>query len=559
MDRRLGMSDEPRIGVLLCSYTPQMKERLDFEEISEHASSIDSVVHVEKHPAWCLAPGHVRLREIIEEHQVDRVVVAGCSYRTHKHIFSKALEKAGLNAYLFEIVNLKDQCASVHTEGATERARDQIEMAVVRTATLLPLEEIKVPAEQKALVIGGGLSGLIAAGTLAASGCEVTIVEREEELGGYFGRNRSWRIRKNGEEAMPGIIAGVESDPNIEKLVSSRVIDVKGKPGAFDITIETPGGERQVRSGAIVVATGSETAPTGGAFGHDGDSVKTQEEFDQILYADTAVEAPLSIVMIQCIGSRNDERPYCSRACCLDAVRNATAARKKWPDSDVTILFRDLEMGCLTERDIKHALDAGVAFHRFDRAAPPEVEGGKVRLFDTMTGREVSILHDLIVLSPGETSHEGSRETAELLNIATDIYGFIPEPAVRLKPHESAGRGIYVTGAAHWPVSPEEAMYQAFEMASRAATDLKKGGFTTRPIVASVDESLCIGCHLCESMCAWGAIRVSAPSEGNKASVQSIICKGCGTCVASCPVMAIRAAYYDDEQILPSIKAAVTS
>ena len=553
------MSDEPRIGVLLCTCTPQMRERLDFKELSEHTSSIESVVHVEKHPAWCLAPGRVRLREIIGEHQVDRVVVAGCSYRTHKHIFSAALEKAGLNSYLFEIVNLKEQCASVHLEGATERARDQIEMAVVRTATLLPLEEITVPAEQKALVIGGGLSGLISAGTLAATGCEVMIVEKEETLGGYFSRNRTWRIRKNGEEAMPEIIDGVESNPIIEKLVSSRVTKVKGQPGSFDVTIETPQGEQQVRAGAIIVATGSVTAPVEGAYEHDGESVKTQEEFEQILYGDTAVEAPLSIVIIQCVGSRNDERPYCSRACCLDAVRNATAAKKKWPESDVAILFRDFEMGCLTERDIKHALDAGVAFHRFDPAAPPQVAGGKVRLFDTMTGREVSILHDLIVLSLGETSHEGSRDTAEVLSITTDLYGFIPEPAVRLKPHESAGRGIYVTGAAHWPVSPEEAMYQAFEMASRASTDLKKGCFSTRPIVASVDESLCIGCHLCESMCAWGAIRVSEPSEGNKAGVLSILCKGCGTCVASCPVMAIRAAYYDDEQILPSIKAAVTS
>ena len=553
------MSDEPRIGVLLCSCTPQMRERLDFDEIAVFTSSIESVVHVEKHPVWCLAPGLTRLKEIIQEQEIDRIVVAGCSYRTHKQIFAKALEEADINPYLLEIVNLRDQCAAVHPEGATTRAKDQIGMAVARTAVLEPLEEITVPAEQKALVIGGGLSGLIAAGTLAEADCEVIVVEREDALGGYFSRNRPWRLPKNGQEALPEIIAGVESNPSIEKLVSSRVTRVDGRPGEFDITIETPQGEMHARVGVILVATGSATAPAEGAYNHDGKAVKTQEEFERILYSDESTEKPLSIVMIQCVGSRNDERPYCSRVCCLDAFRNATAAKQKWPESEVAILFRDLEMGCLTERDVKHAREAGVAFHRFDPATPPLVEDGKVKLIDTMTGKEVSIPYDLIVLSLGEISHEGTRETAEILKISTDVFGFVPEPTIRLRPQESTGRGIYVTGAAHWPITPEESMYQAFEMASRAATDLKKGGFSTRPIVAFVDESKCIGCRLCESMCAWGAIRVSEPEEGNKAHVQEILCKGCGTCVASCPALAIQAAYYSDEQILPSIKAAVTS
>ena len=358
---------------------------------------------------------------------------------------------------------------------------------------------------------------------------------------------------------MPGIIAEIESNQAIQKLTSSTVTNVSGKPGEFDITIETPRGSRQEEVGVIIVATGSATAPVNGGFNHAGETVKTQEEFEQVLYSDEESGNPVSVVMIQCVGSRNDERPYCSRVCCLDAVRNATAARKRWPDCAVTILFRDLEMGCLTARDIKHAVDAGVSFYRFDPAVPPVVNGSKINLTDTMTGRKVSILYDQIVLSLGEVSHEGTLEIAETLKIPTDLYGFVPEPTVRLKPHEAAGRGIYVTGAAHWPVSPEEAMYQAFEMASRAITDLKRGNFSTRPIVARVDESKCIGCHLCESMCAWGAITVSDPSEGNKASVQPILCKGCGTCVASCPAQAIQAAYYSDEQILPSIKAAVTS
>lgn len=550
------MSDETKIGVLLCSCTPVMKERLDFDEISSFASSQESVAHVETHPVWCLAPGLARLREIIAEKEIDRLVVAGCSYRTHRRIFEKVLQEAGINPYLLEIVNVRDQCAAVHPEGATIRSKDQIGMAIARSRTLEPLEEIIVPAEQRALIVGGGLSGLVAAETIAAAGCEVVIVEREEKLGGHFSRHRSWQISRG---MVADLIAGVSENSSIQKFVSSRLKQITGEPGGFDVTIDTPAGDKSVRVGVIILATGSTAAPTEGAYNHDGKQVKTQEEFEQVLYGEEQAGEPSSIVMIQCVGSRNEKRPYCSRICCLNAVHNATTAREKWPEVEVAILFRDLEMGCLTERDVKQAVEAGVAFYRFEESSPPEVEDRKVKMVDTMTGSQLALPCDLLVLSVGETAHEGTEEVTEILNIGTDAFGFVPEPSIRLRPKESAGRGIYVTGSAHWPVSLEEAMYQAFEMASRAVIDLQKGSFRTRPTVAFVDESKCIGCHLCESMCAWGAIRVSEPSEGNKAHVQEILCKGCGTCVASCPVFAIQARHYSDEQILPSIKAAVTT
>jgi heterodisulfide reductase subunit A len=553
------MSDEPRVGVLLCSCTPEMSEKLDFEALSSFSEGRESVVHVEKHPVWCLAPGISRLKQLLDEKEIDRIVVAGCSYRTHRHIFEAALEDAGRNPYLLEIVNVKDHCVAVHPEDTTECTIDQVGMGIARSATLLPLEEITVPAEQRALVVGGGISGLVAARTLAAAGCEVVLVEQDEELGGYLCRMEGGKAPDNGGITVSGIRADVESNSSIEKLVSSSLVGVDGEPGGLDVTLKTPDGEKCARVGAIILATGSSAAPANGAYGHDGETVKTQEEFAEILYREEPVARPLSIVMIQCVGSRNEERPFCSRVCCHRAVKNATAARQEWPDTEVAILFRDLEMGCLTERDVKRAREAGVALHRFDQSAPPVVEGGKVSVRDTMTGQEISILHDLIVLSVGEIPRQTTKEVADLLNIKTDVFGFIPEPAVRLRPMDSAGRGIFVTGSAHWPVTTEESMYQAFEMASRAAMDLKQGRFRTRPIVASVDESRCIGCHLCESMCAWGAIEVAESAAGNKARVQEILCKGCGTCVASCPVFAIRAAHYSDEQIKPSITAAVTS
>ncbi len=551
------MSGEPRIGVLLCMCRPEMRERLDLDSISSLISAQESVVHVEKHPLWCLRPGLARLKEIFREHELDRLIVAGCSYRTHRRIFEQALEEAGLNRYLLEIVNLRDQCAAVHPEGATERAIDQIMMGIARAVELQPLEEITAPTEKRALVLGGGLCGLIAADTLAAADCEVIVVEQGETLGGYLSKRRPWMVHRGDTDVVSDLKARLSANPSVEVLLSSRLSKVDREPGGFDVEIETPEGDKYERVGAIVLATGSAAAPTGGAYGHDGRKVRTQEEFEELLYDREPKEAPVSIVMIQCVGSRNEKRPYCSRVCCADAVRNATEARQKWPDSRVAILFRDLEMGCLTERAVKRARAAGVEFYRFDEASPPVVEDGRVTLADTMTGKEIAFLYDLIVLSVGQVPNQKTRETVERLGIKADAFGFIPEPTMRLKPLDYTGRGIYVVGSAHWPASPEESMYQAFEMASRAAAFLEAGRVVARPIVASVDETLCIGCHLCMSMCAWGAIQVSETSEGNKARVQATLCKGCGTCVASCPSFAIRAAYYSDEQIRPAIKAAV--
>lgn len=547
-----------RIGVLLCACGPEMRERLDFDALASFASSLDAVGHVETHPAWCLRPGLQRLRQIIAEKGINRLVVAGCSYRTHRQIFATALERCGLNPYLFEIANLKEQCAAVHPEGAMARAMDQMAMAVAQVAMLEPLEPIFVRCEPRALVIGGSLSGLVAAETLAGAGIDTILVDQADVLGGRAGSSRErWPGADFGDE-IDERAAAAQSNSLITIHLSSKLVRVAGGPGQFVVTILTPGGETAVRVGAIVLATGSRPAPPGGVYGHDGKRVRTQEEFMELLRGKARVqETPLSIVMIQCVGSRDANRPYCSRVCCLYAVQNAIEARKKWPDTQVAILFRDLEMSCLTERDVKHALEAGVTFHRYDPASPPEIHGQRVSVVDTLLGRRVEILFDTLVLSVGRIPGEGTAGAVRVLNIDTDAYGFVPEPVVRLRPQEYAGRGIYVTGSAHWPASPEEASYQAFEMASRAAMMLQRGWLSTRPIVATVDESRCTGCGLCVSMCGFGAISVEQTEKGRKATVQTILCKGCGTCTAGCPVFAISSAFYGDAQMAPAIRAAV--
>jgi len=548
-------SRSARVGVLLCACGPEMRERLDFDALASFASSLDAVGHVETHPAWCLRPGLRRLREIVAEKGIGRLVVAGCSYRTHRHIFAAALERCGLNPYLFDIANIKEQCAAVHPEGAMARAMGQVAMAVAQVAALEPIEPIFVQSEPRALVIGGSLSGLVAAETLAGAGIETILVEQADVLGGSGER---WPGADFGDE-VDERAAAVRSNSLITIHLSSKLVRVAGGPGQFVVTVQTPEGEKAVRVGAIVLATGSRPAPPRGVHGHDGKRVCTQEEFTELLTSEARVpETPLSIVMIQCVLSRDANRPYCSRVCCLHAVQNAMEARKKWPDTQVAILFRDLEMSCLTERDVKHALKAGVTFHRYDPASPPEIQGQRVSVVDTLLGRRVEILFDLLVLSVGRIPGEGTAGAARVLKIDTDAYGFVPEPVVRLRPREHAGRGIYVTGSAHWPASPEEATYQAFEMASRAAMTLQRGWLSTRPIVATVDESRCLGCGLCASMCGFAAIFVAQTDKGRKATVQTILCKGCGTCTAGCPVFAIKSAFYGDAQIAPAIRAAVT-
>ena len=548
-----------RIGVLLCACGVEMRSRLQFDALSSYASSLDGVAHVEVHPAWCLKPGLRRLDQVVVEKGLDRLVVGGCSYRTHRHIFAAALERCGLNPHLFDIANLKEQCAAVHPDGAMTRATGQIAMAVAQVAALEPIDPIYVQSEPRALVIGGSLSGLVAAETLAGAGIETVLVEQAPLLGGRAGGTRErWPGTDYGEE-IDERIATIRASSLITIHLSSTLVGVAGGPGQFVVTIRTPQGDEAVRVGAIVLATGSRQAPPKGAYDHNGKCVRTQEEFTELLHDETrAQDPPLSVVMIQCVGSRDAKRPYCSRVCCLHAVQNAIRARQRWPETLVAILFRDLEMSCLTERDVKHALEAGVTFHRYDPASPPQVHGLRVGVFDTLLGRRVEILSDLLVLSVGRVPGEGTAEAARVLRLDTDAYGFVPEPVVRLRPQEHAGRGIYVTGSAHWPASPEEATFQAFEMASRAAMALQRGWLSTRPIVATVDEGRCLGCGLCVSMCGFGAISIETTEKGRKASVRSILCKGCGTCTAGCPVFAIKSAFYGDAQIAPAIRAAVT-
>ena len=544
-----------RVGVLLCACGPEVRERLNFYALASFASSLDAVGHVETHPAWCLRPGLRRLRQIVAERGIDRLVIAGCSYRTHRQIFATALERCGLNPYLFEIANIKEQGAAVHPEGAMARAMDQIAMAVAHVAALEPLEPILVQAEPRALVIGGSLSGLVAAETLAGAGIETILVDQADVLGGSREREPGADFGDEIDERA----AAVRLNALITIHLSSSLVHVSGGPGQFMVTVRTPDGDQGFLVGAIVLATGSRPAPPRGVYGHDGKCVRTQEEFMKLLRGeDRMAETPLSIVMIQCVGSRDANLPYCSRVCCHDAVWNAIEARQEWPDTQVAIFFRDLEMSCLAERDVKHALEAGVTFHRYDPASPPEIHGQRVSVVDTLLGRRVEILFDLLVLSVGRIPGEGTAAATKILKIDTDAYGFVPEPVVRLRPQEYAGRGIYVTGSAHWPVSPEEAAYQAFEMASRAAMALQRGWFSTRPIVSTVDESRCIGCGLCASMCGFDAISVEQTKKGRKARVRSIVCKGCGTCTAGCPVFAIESAFYGDAQIAPAIRAAVT-
>lgn len=548
-----------RVGVLICACGPEMRERLDFDALASFASSLDAVGYVEIHPVWCLRPGLRRLREIVAEKGIERLVVAGCSYRTHRQIFATALERCGLNPYLFEIANIKEQCAAVHPEGAMARAMGQMAMAVAQVAALEPLEPIFVQCEPRALVIGGSLSGLVAAETLAGAGIETILVEQAGSLSGSLGGSRGKWLGIDSGGDVEQRAAALRSNSLITIYLSSNLVRVAGGPGQFMVTVRTPDGDKDLRVGAIVLATGSPPAPPRGVYGHDGKRVRTQEEFMNLLDGEAHMaETPLSIVMIQCVGSRDANLPYCSRVCCHDAVWNAIDARQKWPDTQVAILFRDLEMSCLTERDVKRALEAGVTFHRYDPASPPEIHGQRLSVVDTLLGRRVEILFDLLVLSVGRIPSEGTAAAAKVLKIDTDAYGFVPEPVVRLRPQEYAGRGIYVTGSAHWPVSPEEAAYQAFEMASRAAMALQRGWLSTRPIVATVDESRCIGCGLCVSMCGFGAICVEETQKGRKATVRSIICKGCGTCTAGCPVFAINSAFYGDAQIAPAIRAAVT-
>jgi len=548
--------NEVRVGVFVCHCGTNIGGFLDISGLTKYALSLPNVVFAKDNRYTCSEAGLTEIKNAIAENKLNRVVVASCTPRTHEPLFRSTCKEAGLNPYLFQFVNIRDQCSWVHMqerERATEKAKALIRMGVARAVLLEPLEEIEVEVNPCALVIGGGIAGMTCALSLANRGFEVKLIEKDEWLGGTL--NSLYKLYPTHEEASKWIRAKIEEvkkNPKIEVLTSSRVEEVEGFVGNYDVTVRQGEKDRLFKAGVIIVATGAETLRPVGMYGYDGKTVVTQLELERML-KEGGVDAD-TVVMIQCVGSRNEKRAYCSKVCCLNALKNAMLIKEANPDAQVFVLYRDMvTQGTKYEDYYGKARETGITFIKYSPERQPVLEKGSVRVYDEFLGDEISLLYDLVVLSTPMVAHPDSADLAQKLKVPVDDNGFFLEAHVKLRPVDFATDGIYLCGCAHWPADVGESILQAYGAASRASILLSVGHVKTEPLIPVVDEEKCSGCSLCELTCPFKAIHIEETEKGRKAKVIAASCKGCGACGAGCPQRAIIMSHFTDEQLLAQV------
>ena len=554
---------DTRIGVFVCHCGRNIGGYVDVPQVVEYAKSLANVAHAEHNLYTCSEEGISSIKKKIQEHDLNRVIVASCTPRTHEALFRSACQEAGLNKYLFEFVNIRDQCSWVHmtlpTE-ATEKAKDLVRMGVAKARLLKPLEEIEIEVTPASLVIGSGVAGMTAALNLANQGFEVHLVEKQAQLGGLLlGVHRLFATNKEARELIVPLIDQVRNHERITTHLSTEVKEVKGFIGNFDVILEQGEEESKLGVGTIIVAVGAEELKPAGQYGYgETAGVLTQLELEERLKQHT-VEAK-NVVMINCVGARVPERPYCSRFCCLTAIKNAVLIKENDPEANVWILHRDImAYGVEFEDYYRKAMELGVRFVRYSLESPPEVvaNGGVkgVRVYHQLIGKLVELPSDMVVLTTPLVPRSDNAGISRMLKVPLSSEGFFLEAHLKLQPVEFATDGIYICGSARWPVEVSEAMFQACAAAGKAAMPMRRGHVSPEAITSSVNEDFCGGCGICAVLCPYGAMQMV--SENGKAFARTIeaLCKGCGTCGAACPSGAITMNHFEDREILAQIEA----
>ena len=543
--------EQPRIGVFVCHCGKNIASVVDVERVAQIAAEQPGVVFATHTMYTCADSSLNSIRDMIHKHRLNRVVVASCTPRTHEPVFRETLREAGLNPYLFELANIRDQCSWVHSaepEQATRKAAELMKMSVARARLLSPLTGTTFAVDQTGLVIGGGVSGMTAALALAGQGFKVHLVEKSGRLGGNALDLNYTLEHEDIQTFVAGLVRQVEDSPNIILHLSADVTAVAGFIGQFDVTIFQDAKDFKVSCGAIIVATGAEPA-TAREYQYGKDSrVITQLELEKRLQKGDSVWAGRNVVMVQCVGSRNEERPYCSRICCSMAVKNALKIKKLDPSANIYVLYRDIRTYGFREKYYKQAREAGVIFIRYDRETPPVVAQGNgltVGLKSPDFPEPVEIETDDLVLSTGVDAQEGNRRVADLLKVPVNADGFFVEAHLKLRPVEFATEGIYLCGLAHSPKHLDENISQARAAASRASVVLSKSYLEVGAQVSRVDQDKCISCMTCTKVCPYGAPVVNAD---RKAEIIAAKCMGCGICAAECPACAIQLNHFASKQ-----------
>jgi heterodisulfide reductase subunit A2 len=556
--------EKPRIGIFICHCGINISGVVDVKAVAEYARTLPDVAYAADCMFACSTDQQNEIRKAIVDHGLNRIVVAACTPRTHEPLFQDTLRQAGLNPYLFELANIREHDSWVHRSDhltATQKAKDLVRMSVSRARLLRPLSETTSPVIQRALVVGGGLAGLTAALTFAEQGYEAVLVEHTAELGGnarslYFTEDGA-----NPAKYVKSLISQVEKNPLITVYTDAQVVETKGACGHLTTKILAGEEVREIAHGVTLVATGGqEYEPDEYLYGAH-PKVITRKGFEELLtLRPEEVKQYPRVVMIQCVGSREPDHPYCSRVCCTGAVKNSLKLKSLNPEVQVSILYRDLRTFGLREVYYRQARLKGVRFFQYGRGQKPEVtsEGGTLTLtvFDQQLWMPVSLKADLLILNSAIRPSLKGSELAESLRLPLDQDGFFMEAHPKLRPLDFIKPGYFLCGLAQGPKFAVEAMAQARGAVSRAMTILSRKMMTAGGMIARVDLNLCRGCGECEKTCLFEAIKLEQDGEGRKtAVVDESLCTGCGACNVVCLTGAASPGHFEDDQIEAMIGA----
>ncbi|MGZ4814690.1 MAG: FAD-dependent oxidoreductase [Terriglobales bacterium] len=565
---------EARIGVFVCHCGTNIAGVVSVPEVVEYAKTLPNVVYAENNLYTCSNDAQDRIKEKINEHNLNRVVVASCTPRTHEPLFRNTMAEAGLNPYLFEMANIRDQCSWVHMqqpELATRKSKDLVRMAVAKSRLLQPLQQQRVKIEKSALVIGGGLAGMTAASTLARQGSEVYLVEKENELGGGLRHTRYLLNGDDPQKELTRLRDEVQHSNRINVLTGAIVKHIEGSVGNFKTKISGRFGTMDITHGVVIVATGAKQGqPNSYLYGKD-DWVITQRDLEERLasgdsfFAQNSNRPGKTVVMIQCVGSREPEHPYCSRVCCTDAIKNALRIKMLSPATNVYIVYRDIRTYGFREGYYTKAREQGVVFVRYDEDRKPEVARNShvlnVSVFDQTLGMPILIAADLVVLSAGIHPDEDNRTIAQFLKVPLNSDGFFLEAHMKLRPVDFMTDGVFLCGLAHSPKSVEEIILQAQAASARATAVLAQESLELAANISEVVDESCDGCAYCVDTCPFKSINLLEymwmGSIKKVVETNETTCKGCGCCQATCPKNGVFIRGFTLEQIRAQIDAAL--
>lgn len=555
--------EPPRIGVFVCRCGTNIASVVDVPELVSYVRTLPYVAHAEESMFSCSQDSQEMMAKVIREKRLNRVVVSACTPKTHEPLFRETVTNAGINKYLFEMANIRNQCSWVHgqnPQAATEKAKDLTRMAVAKVALLQPLQEPELSIKPKALIIGGGVAGMSAARALSAQGYPSVLVEQSEHLGGQArALHETWE-GGDVQSFLKQMIEQVTGDEKIEVCLNARIKNVDGFVGNFQTTVEHNGADRIVEHGVALIASGaSEFKPEQYLYGKNPRVITALALDQRLIEADAALSDIKTVLFMQCVGSRTPQRPYCSKVCCTHTIKNALALKALQPRMDILVLYRDMRSYGLREDLYRQAREKGIQFLKYDEAVGVDVQqagsGLEVIFTDTALRRSMIVRPDLMVLATAMVPPRDN-PLARMFKVTLNDDGFFMEAHVKLRPVDCATDGVFICGLAHAPKSLDESIAQAQAAATRAVTLLTKETIRVAGTVAETHPANCSSCGVCVSICPYSAPSFieQGPHTG-KARINPVLCKGCGLCVASCRSGAIRLQGFGDEQIMAQIFA----